>query len=237
MNTDVVVERLFEALIAGDRLRARSVVCECVENGMTPQGVIVEVLWAEHELIEKLHRSDQLSQVSYHLSTRLLRALVDQVGARLPIDNASGKRVFCVCGKAEGEELAAQMAVDLLESRGHRVAFAGGGVPSDEIMAQVHESRPDILLMFASAASDLPEVRSIIDRIREIGACPEMQIIVGGGVFNRAEGLADEMGIELSATDPLDLVELIASGATSNTIIEQRPASRKASPSKRKKAA
>ncbi len=224
MNTDVVVERLFEALVAGDRLAARSVVRECVERGMTAQSVITDVLWTEHELIEKLHRSDQMSQIAYHLSTRLLRNLVDQVGARLPIDNASGKRVFCVCGKAEGEELAAQMAVDLLESRGHRVAFAGGGVPGDEIMAQVHDSRPDILLMFASAASDLPDIRSVVDRIREIGACPGLQIIVGGGVFNRAEGLADEMGIELWASDPLDLVELIASGATSNTVIEERPA-------------
>lgn len=235
MNTDVVVERLFEALIAGDRLAARSVVRDCVEKGMTAQGVITDVLWAEHELIEKLHRSDQLSQIAYHLSTRLLRNLVDQVGARLPIDNASGKRVFCVCGKAEGEELAAQMAVDLLESRGHRVAFAGGGVPGDEIMAQVHEARPDILLMFASAASDLPDVRTVVDRIREINACPGLQIIVGGGVFNRAEGLADEMGIELWASDPLDLVELIASGATTNTVIEQRPVVKKAA--RRKKAA
>ena len=36
----------------------------------------------------------------------------------------------------------------------------------------------------------------MIDRIREIGAVPDLQVVVGGGVFNRADGLAEEIGDE-----------------------------------------
>ena len=151
-----------------------------------------------------------MDQMAYHLSTRLLRVMVDQVAAKLELPALRSRTVFAVCGPSQGEELAAQMAVDLLESSGFSVAFSGGGVPGDEIIAQVQERQPDILLMFASAASDLPEIRAIVDRLKEIGACQSTRIVVGGGVFNRAEGLAEEIGIEFSVANPLELVEMLA---------------------------
>lgn len=223
MQREPLVERLFEALIVGDRPAARTLIQDQFERGASAQNVVIDLLWPMHEYIEKLHRSDQLSRMAYHLSTRLLRSLVERVGERLPSESSKGQAVFCVCGRTEGEELGAQMAVDLLESRGYRVAFAGGGVPGDEIMAQVHEARPDVLLMFASAASDLPDIRSVIDRLKEIGACPDLRIVVGGGVFNRAEGLAEEIGVELYAVDPLDLVDLLTEEQPMRAMIEERP--------------
>jgi hypothetical protein len=63
--------------------------------------------------------------------------------------------------------------------------------------------------MFCSAPADLPQVRSLIDTIREIGACPNLQIVVGGGVFNRADGLAEEIGADLWASTPIELIDVI----------------------------
>jgi methanogenic corrinoid protein MtbC1 len=89
------------------------------------------------------------------------------------------------------------------------MTFSGGGVAADEILSQVQETQPQILLMFCSAPGDLPQIRRLIDSIREIGACPHLQIAVGGGVFNRAEGLADEIGADLSASSPLELYDIL----------------------------
>lgn len=227
MSQEVLVERFFETLISGNRPAARAIVQETIDQNVTPEVLISSLLWPAHELIERLHRSDQMTAMSYHLSTRLLRTLVDQAAARLDMTANNGKTVFAVCGSAQSEELAAQMAVDILESHGFRVSFAGGGMPGDEILAQVHENRPNVLLMFASAAPDLPEIRSVIDRMREINACPNTQIVVGGGVFNRAEGLAEEIGADLWASDPLDLVELLESQPMARANLAQRVAAKK----------
>jgi methanogenic corrinoid protein MtbC1 len=202
---------LFETLITGNRDMARRVVKEITDKGASPRVVMTELFWPTHELIEKLHRADQLEQIAYHLSTRMLRVLVDQTAAALPMPSSRTKSIFAACGPSQGEELGAQMAVDLLESSGFDVTFTGGGVPGDEILAQVQERQPDYLVLFASAPSDLPDIRMIIDRIREIGACNRTKIVVGGGVFNRAEGLAEEIGAQLSASSPMDLVELLTS--------------------------
>lgn len=209
MNHELLVERFFETLINGDRDAARAVVDDTLRGKMTPKEIITDLFWPTYQLIDRLFRTDKLTDLSYHLASRLLRVLVDQLGPRLERAKRNGRTIFACCGPTQCEELAAQLAVDLLEADGFAVTFAGGGVPSDEILSQAQEMRPDILLMFASAASDLPGIRSLIDTIREIGACAKTQVVVGAGVFNRAEGLAEEVGADLWATDPLELVEVI----------------------------
>jgi methanogenic corrinoid protein MtbC1 len=209
MSQEILVERFFETLVSGDRSAARTLIQETMSQGVSAETLLTDLFWPTHEMIEKLHRSDQITIVSYHLATRLLRMLVDQAASRLTIPKVRAQTIFAACGPSQGEELAAQIATDLLESRGFDVTFTGGGIPADEILAQVHERQPDFLVLFSSAASDLPGIRSIIDTLREIGACSRTRIVVGGGVFNRADGLAEEIGAELWAYSPADLVDLL----------------------------
>ncbi|MBX3363275.1 MAG: cobalamin-dependent protein [Phycisphaeraceae bacterium] len=209
MDQDLLRERLFEALINGDRPAARAVVQDAAA-GLKPAEVVAEVFWPTYELVEKLFRNDQLTRLAHRMATKLLRTLVDQNAARLPLAAGGGQAILAFCGPNDADELGAQMAVDLVESCGNRVRFAGGGIPADEIIAQIHETRPDVVLMFASAPGDLPEIRRMIDQLREIGAVPNLRIVVGGGVFNRAEGLAEEIGAHASASSPFELVELLA---------------------------
>ena len=219
----IIQERFFETLITGDRPAARSIVNECRQQGVNPRVIMTDLFWPSYESIEKLWRADQMTSMSYHLATRLLRTLIDQASLTLTLSNGvKGRTVLATCGTSESEELGAQMAVDLLEDSGYRVRFMGGGVSPDEIMSHVQESKPDVLLMFCSSATDLPGVRFVIDNLREIGAAGGTQIVVGGGVFNRADGLAEEIGADLWATDPLDLVEMLAAGEEVRAIPEQR---------------
>ena len=209
MNQELLSERLFEILINGDRPSARSLIIEMIQAGLTPHQIVSEIYWPSYQSIEKLFRNDQITTLSYRLATRLLRVLVDQTAAALNHAPRKNKSLFAWCGPAEGDELGAQMAVDLLEADGYTVTFAGGGIASDEILAQVQETQPQMLLMFCTSSQDLPALRHLIDTIREIGACPHLQTVVGGGVFNRADGLAEEIGADLWAADPLELVDII----------------------------
>jgi methanogenic corrinoid protein MtbC1 len=209
MAHEILVERLFEALVNGDRPASRSIVDEAIRDGAGPALVMTNLFWPTHELIDRLHRSDQLGRIGYHFSTRILRVLVDQTAGRLLRQASNGKTVFACCGTAEGEELGAQIAVDLIEAGGFRVTFGGGGIPADEILAHVQTHQPSYLVMFCSAAADLPGVRQLVDTLRDINACQKTQLAVGGGVFNRAEGLADEIGAKLHAPSPLELVQLL----------------------------
>jgi len=230
MSSEVLIERFFEALIAGDRPAARRIVHTQAADGADAHTLICDLFWPTYEMIERLYRNDKLTRLSYQLATRLLRVLHDQVAAALPLTGTGpgeGKTVLFFCGPADADELGAQMAVDLLESAGFRVLFPGGGIANDEILSQVHEERPAVLLAFCSAPSDLPSIRALIDTMHEIGACPHTQIVLGGGVFNRAEGLAEEIGADLWAEDPLELVDLLVYESDHRADQSQRTVGRK----------
>ncbi len=209
MRLETLQERFFETLITGDRPATRALVEQAEKLLGTPQRVLTDLYWPTHQSIEKLYRADHLSRLSHHMAVRLLRVCIDQTSSRLERPEANGRTVLAFCGGGENEELGAQMAVDLLESHGFSVRFAGAGVCADEILARVQEAQPDVLLMFCSAASDLPEIRSLIDQLRTIGASRNTQVAVGGGVFNRADGLAEEIGADLWARNPLEMVDTL----------------------------
>lgn len=227
MNAETLTLRLFESLVDGDRRSARTIVQSQIEEGVQPESLYVDLLWPTHEMIERLFRSDQLSVMAHNMATRLLRVLVDQsasqliTGTGLPM-----RRILAMCGPNEQCELGAQMAVDLLEANGMEVCFAGGGVASDEILARVSETRPDVLVFFSSDPTDLPEIRSMIDRLHEIDACPDLQIAVGGGVFSRADGLAEEIGADLWADHPLEMAETLIHDAAHRAPSDQRTVGR-----------
>ncbi len=227
MSHEALVERLFDTLISGDRRAARGFVDDATTKGMDAAALISDVFWPTYTLLDTLFRKDQMTTIAHHMATRLLRVLTDQAGLRLEHSPTLNRRVFAVCGPQDPDELGAQMAVDMLEAGGFTVTFAGGGIASDEILEQVQETQPDVLLIFASAPSDLPSIRGMIDQINEIGAVRHLQVVVGGGVFNRAQGLAEEIGADLWAETPRELVEKMVNEPTRRAVPSQQSVGKK----------
>ncbi|HWB21211.1 MAG TPA: B12-binding domain-containing protein [Phycisphaerales bacterium] len=227
MNQEIFVERLFSTLITGDRTAARDLAREAIDSGMSAEWLSHQAYWPVIDMVNNLYRADQLSNLAHHYAIRVLRSLISQTQPLLARKSDQNRSILMFSGHSEADELAGQLTADLVEAEGYNITFGGGGIAYDEILAEVGERKPDVLLMFASAPSDAPIIRQLIDTIREIGACPNMQIVVGGGVFNRAEGLAEEIGADLWAKDPGELISSLNSDANRRATATQRTVGRK----------
>jgi len=208
-HAESIVENLIPLLLQGDRTTVRAQVARALAGGLTAERFTEEVAWTIHEALHKLNRNDQIERLSFNYATRLLRSVVDQVQLGYTRCQRNGRTVMLFCGSGENEDLGGQMAADLLEASGYEVIFAGGGVARDEILEATQHRRPDFLVLFASSAADAPTIRAVIDQVREVGADPTLEIAVGGGVFNRADGLAEAIGATRFARKPLGLVEAL----------------------------
>jgi len=222
-----LLERFFTTLISGDRDAARQVINDALDADHEGATIMTHLFWPALGQLQTMHRNDQVSELAYHYATRLLRHLQSQMARHLPMPDERGSRVMLVNGDEESEELAGQMACDLLESVGYEVFFAGGGIANDEIVAQLAELQADKLVVFGAVPQTVPDTRLLIDRLHQIGACPDLQIIVGGGVFNRAEGLAEEIGADLWAKTPAELVQTMLQNPDKRMDEDQRTVGRK----------
>ena len=199
--TNALSQKYLEPLLTGDRDACRKVIDQALANDVTEYELLTKLIWPTMELLQTLYREDRITQSTLNLATRLNRTLTDQLAAKLPRKAANGKKVMIFCGDDEPEELGGQLCADLFESAGWNVRFGGGGVPNDEVLKLIGDHRPDLLVMYGTLPSAVPAVRKLIDYLREVNSCPDMQVMCCGGIYKRAEGLAEEIGADLFAPD------------------------------------
>ncbi len=234
---NALLERFFTAMISGDRHTAREIMDEVFTADVPAERIASNLIWPTLNQIQNMRRADQLSSLAYHYATRLMRSITDQLQVRYQQQARRDQTVLVMSGPEESEELTGQLAADLLEANGYTVYYCGGGVSNDEITAQIANLRADKLVVFGSIPETVPETRLLIDRLHDLGVCPQLQIIVGGGVFNRAEGLAEEIGADLWASDPIELVNTIAENTQRRMSDDQRTVGRKRRPAGKRAAA
>lgn len=201
-------ERYLEALLTGDRTKSRAVVEETLQTGVTAHGVYVDLIWPTMNEIEKLKRADRINGVQEHLATRINRTIVNQLQNKLPRREIREKKVVICCAQDQLQELGAQMMADLFESDGWEVRFTGGGLTNDDILAYIHSYAPQLLVIYGAEPSQAPGIRNLIDTIRDINAYPDMRIMLSGGLFNRAEGLWEEIGADMFAENAAEALKV-----------------------------
>jgi len=210
MVQEETLARYLKALLSGDRAACRRVVEETLQRGIPANSVYLHLIWPVMAEIERLARADRVTSVQEHLATRINRTIVDQLQNKLPRRPAKDKKAAVCCAAQELQELGAQMIADLFESDGWYVRFLGGGLTNDDIYAFINEYAPDVLLIYGTAPKQAPDVRRLIDRIRGVNAWPHLRIIVSGGLFNRAEGLWEEIGADGFAETAAEVLQVAA---------------------------
>jgi methanogenic corrinoid protein MtbC1 len=226
VNFSQLGQRYIEPLLAGDRAACRGLVEEQLEAGIAAFDLLNRLVWPTMERLQELYRDDRVSISALNMATRLNRSITDQVCARLPRAASNNKKVLIFCGNAEPEELGGQICADLFESDGWQVKFAGGGVPDDEVLQLIGDTRPDLLVMFATLPGAVPAVRKLIDYLREVNSCPDMQVMCCGGIYRRAEGLAEEIGADLYAADAAEAVKVASEDPGRRATVDQQTVGR-----------
>lgn len=195
-------------LLMGNRATCRTLIQRQINLVKDTTKLYYDLLWPAMERVDKLYRSDRINSIAESMASRINRSIADQLQLRLLPAPPTGKKIIIASAPGEPEELGAQMSADLFEARGWNVYLVGGGVPNDELLTLCGQLRPEILLIFGTQPRGVPAIRLLVDQIREIGVNPTMNIMVSGGVFNRADGLWKEVNADLFAKTAKDAIPM-----------------------------
>ncbi len=211
MPSSNLLKQYLDPLIRGQRQACRDLIKAELESGASARNLYHKLIWPAMQSIDEMYRDDRINLASEHMATRINRSVAEHLQSRLKQREPCGKRLVISCATGEAEEFSAQMCADLFEADGWEVYLIGGGVPHDEIANVVGQLQPSVLMIIGSQPTDAPQVRQLIDYIRELNATPTMNIMVSGGVFNRARGLWKEVKADLFAETAADALDLAAS--------------------------
>jgi MerR family transcriptional regulator, light-induced transcriptional regulator len=203
-----LLTRYMQPLLNGQRAECFDLVSQALAESTPAAELICDVVWPAMAQVQRLFEDDRINTAVEHMACRINRTVADQLQQHLPRHPANGKRALVVCDDGSQEELGAQMVCDLLQAQGWEVFFIGGGVPHDELLTSVGQIRPHIFVIFGTRPEGVPDSRKLIELIREVGACPTMNMVVSGGVFNRADGLWQEVGADVFCATAKELIEV-----------------------------
>ncbi len=208
MVKEFVLERYLTAILNGNRIECRTIIEEVLQTGNPANRVYTEVIWPIMVEIDGLYRHGKIDSAQEAFASRINRTIVNQLQNKLPRKSSCNKKIAVATAANEKAELGGQMISDLFESDGWDARFLGGSVEQEDILSFVHNYRPDILMLYGMDGKDAPAVRRLIDSIRNVNAFPEMRIMLSGGVFNRADGLWEEIGADLFAETAQEALQI-----------------------------
>jgi methanogenic corrinoid protein MtbC1 len=209
MQLETILPKYMEAILSGNRPAARDTVRKLISTGVKSHEIYQQILFPAMERVQQMYREDAITILIRNIAVRINRFITDQIQAQLLPKPINGKTAVVLCAETETEELGGQMCADLLESEGWKVFFLGGGVPEDEVTEFLGMADPNLLVVYGSTPSGVPMTRQLVIRIRDIGLCPLMDIMVTGGIFNRVEGLWEEIQADMYAPDPVAVIDQV----------------------------
>jgi 5-methyltetrahydrofolate--homocysteine methyltransferase len=91
------------------------------------------------------------------------------------------------------------MVVSMMKGTGFEVIDMGVNAATKDIVEQVRQHRPDILGLSALLTTTMPQMKEIIDALKDAGLRDGLKVIVGGAPVNQM--YADHVGADGYAQD------------------------------------
>lgn len=210
-------ERFLQAQLSGDRRAAlRLITDEGLDAGLPATTLQLDVIQQAQREIGRLWQENTVTIAQEHLATAIANLALAQLYDRAPHAPRNGRKVVVACVEGEWHDLPARLVADALDMAGFDVHFLGANVPTDSLIALVAAQRPDLVALSVTMAFNAAALRATAERLRA-EVQPPVPIAVGGGACDWVEGLARDVGADLTACDAAELT------AVATALFEARP--------------
>lgn len=172
------------SLLQGNRRECSRVIKTLLDQGISLKTLYEQLFKSSLYHVGELWEHNRISVAREHLASSLTESLMTQVYPLLfhPRTDTKGL-VIISCTANEFHQIGGKMVADMLELNGWDTHFLGANTPVDQLIAHVHETRPDFLGLSLSISSRLPELTKTIEAVRH--HYPNLNILAGGQAFLR----------------------------------------------------
>lgn len=200
-------ERLYRAVLEGDREGMTGLVEEALRSGEEPYSLLQEVLVPAIEEVGRLFGEGTYFLPQLVRSAEAMKRAFERLKPEMRKRGEEGHRGTVVMATVEGDihDIGKNICIVLLENHGFRVVDLGKDVPAERILEVARREGADVVGLSALMTTTMPQMRRVIELFRREGfSCP---VIIGGAATTRE--YAREIGAAGWARDAREAVELV----------------------------
>lgn len=199
------LEKLTEAIVAGNLPTATALVNEAVTSGVAPQEIISTYLIKGMEIIGARFGAGQAFVPNLLMSARAMKGCLDILKPLLKGDTSiSYGKVVIGTVKGDLHDIGKNLVASMFEGSGFEVVNLGIDISADKFVTAVKENDADILVLSALLTTTMNYMKDVISAVNEAGLRDSVKIMVGGAPVNA--DFAKEIGADAYTADANEAV-------------------------------
>ncbi|NIM05740.1 MAG: cobalamin-binding protein [Armatimonadetes bacterium] len=198
------LKALAEAIIGGQRDKAKELTQQAIDEGISPKQIIDEGLIAGMNVVGVRFKNNEfyvpevlIAARAMHTSMDLLKPLLADSDVQ-PVGRA-------VIGTVKGDlhDIGKNLVMMMLEGAGFEVKDLGIDVPTEKFLQAAAENGSQLVCLSALLTTTMPAMKEVIDTLQKSDL--KAKVIIGGAPVTQA--YADEIGADGYAPDAASAVD------------------------------
>jgi corrinoid protein of di/trimethylamine methyltransferase len=209
MDEKKLYDRMRDSVMQGDAAASRALAAEALDAGCDPIAVLEKGFTPALRAVGDCWERGDVYLPEMILAAEAVKAAIGVLKPRIKARAGSGSRgAVCVLGTVKGDihDIGKNIVGTLLEAFGFSIVDLGTDVDADRFVGAVRESGASLLGLSALLTSTMPQMKSVIEALRDAGLRPRLRVAVGGAPVTPA--YATEIGADGYAEDGISALRL-----------------------------
>ena len=195
-------------VISGDEDLLKAHVREYLDKGISALDILHRGMIPAMEQIGERFKTGEVFIPEVLLAGRAMNEALLVLEPHLAV-SGKGEGGKILIGTVQGDmhDIGKNMVVIMLRGVGYEIRDLGVNVSTEEFIRQVAGYNPHILALSALLTTTMPEMKKVIDALKEKGTRKNVKVIVGGAPVNQK--FANDIGADGYAGDAGEAVQLV----------------------------
>ncbi|MFJ4521410.1 B12-binding domain-containing protein [Streptomyces sp. NPDC088810] len=203
-------DRLWQAVADGDAFAAVDILHKAAD-GVDEETLLLEVIAPVQEKAGTEWAAGRITVAQEHAATAVNERVVATLAHRRAAPERHAPRpgrVTVGCVDGEWHTFPARLVAEVLRLRGWQVDYLGARIPTPHLVAHMHLTNPDAVLLSASVPTRLPTAHAAVTACQAIG----VPVLAGGRAFGADGRHARVLGADRWAADARGAATVLEAG-------------------------
>jgi 5-methyltetrahydrofolate--homocysteine methyltransferase len=204
------IQKIKECVIEGRHREIEYLVREICKTGMSLDVVIQDGLIAAMDVVGLKFSAGEVFVPEMLVSAMTMKLGLNMVKPLITGETSKPKGVVLM-GTVKGDlhDIGKNIVVMMMEGAGFRVIDLGVDLDVEKVVAKVAEIGPQVLGLSALLTTTMPEMKRVIEELKERGLRDQVKVMVGGAPVDAV--FAEKIGADGYGKDAVQAVTLARS--------------------------
>jgi len=204
------LDQIKEVIITGKHQEIEGLVRAAIEDKADLDQIISDGMVAAMDIVGEKFAENQIYIPEMLVSAVTMKKGLEIIKPLLKSDKTQSKgKIIMGTVKGDIHDIGKNLVIMMLQGAGFDVIDLGVDISTEELTQKVDEIRPDILGLSALLTTTMPEIKNVIETLKDKGLLNNVKVMVGGAPLNAA--FAEKVGADGYGKDAAEAVVLARS--------------------------